>query len=199
MTADDPAYLGANGDLVSYNLYAYCSNNPVNNIDFTGNSALAIGIFIGGSTIIGGIAGTFISLCTGGNVWEGMLEGAALGAVASTSTVLIPWLLPTASVATVTATTFGVSAGAGMLVDLATQSISHAFSENSNDHFNVDEERLLKTAFTTGIAGVVPTYGNPSGSVFNATGSLVIGFNASFFNSAIEIILTRIFNDPEVK
>jgi len=37
VTADDPAYLGANGDLISYNLYAYCSNNPVMYIDPTGH------------------------------------------------------------------------------------------------------------------------------------------------------------------
>jgi RHS repeat-associated protein len=30
---DGTEYLGANGDLVSFNLYAYCSNNPVNGLD----------------------------------------------------------------------------------------------------------------------------------------------------------------------
>ncbi len=29
ISPDAPSYLGANGDLNSYNLYAYCSNNPV--------------------------------------------------------------------------------------------------------------------------------------------------------------------------
>ena len=29
ISPDDTSYLGANGDLNSYNLYAYCSNNPV--------------------------------------------------------------------------------------------------------------------------------------------------------------------------
>ena len=36
ISPDDPALLGANGDLLSYNLYAYCSNNPVNYSDHTG-------------------------------------------------------------------------------------------------------------------------------------------------------------------
>ena len=29
LNADGVEYLGANGDIYSYNLYAYCSNNPV--------------------------------------------------------------------------------------------------------------------------------------------------------------------------
>ena len=36
LNADDLGYLGANGDLQAFNLYAYCSNNPVMNVDFTG-------------------------------------------------------------------------------------------------------------------------------------------------------------------
>ena len=38
ITADDPAYLGANGDLISYNLYAYCGNNPVVRADPSGKA-----------------------------------------------------------------------------------------------------------------------------------------------------------------
>ena len=33
ISPDSPGYLGANGDLLSFNLYAYCSNNPVMYID----------------------------------------------------------------------------------------------------------------------------------------------------------------------
>ena len=36
INADDPSYLGANGDLQSYNLYAYCSNNPIMLVDPNG-------------------------------------------------------------------------------------------------------------------------------------------------------------------
>ncbi|MBE6634876.1 MAG: hypothetical protein E7617_01570 [Ruminococcaceae bacterium] len=37
ISPDAPSYLGANGDLNSYNLYAYCSNNPVMYADPEGN------------------------------------------------------------------------------------------------------------------------------------------------------------------
>ena len=48
---DDVSYLGAN-DRLSYNLYAYCSNNPVMYVDPTGEffislSTLLIGALVG--------------------------------------------------------------------------------------------------------------------------------------------------------
>ena len=40
INADSVAYLGANGDLQGFNLYAYCSNNPVMFVDFSGHLKL---------------------------------------------------------------------------------------------------------------------------------------------------------------
>lgn len=122
-----------------------------------------------------------------------MKKGAALGAVAATATVLVPICLPTLGVAAVAATTFSVASIGGMLVDLVTQVISHEVSESCDDAFALDAGRLLKVGITTGTAGVVPTYGNPGESVINAIGSQIIGFNASFFNAAIEVIVTQLF------
>lgn len=192
INADDTAYLGADGTLLSNNLFAYCSNNPVNKIDKSGNLGLAIGLFIGASAVIGGLAGAFTAACTSSNILEGVLEGMALGAVAATATIVAPLLLPTTAGTAVTAGVTFVAAGAGgMVVDYTTQRISHELSVNSNDEFVLNTGRLIKTGFTTGIAGVVPTYGTPGSSVLNAGGSLVMGFDASFFNAAAEIAITH--------
>ena len=60
ISPDSLGYLGANGDLNSYNLYAYCSNNPVNFADPSGHSITALilcGIaLIGMGLTIGGVA-----------------------------------------------------------------------------------------------------------------------------------------------
>ena len=37
ITPDDINYLGASGSAISYNLYSYCENNPINSLDANGN------------------------------------------------------------------------------------------------------------------------------------------------------------------
>ena len=40
INADDTEYLGADGSVLSYNLFAYCMNDPVNRFDVDGNWSL---------------------------------------------------------------------------------------------------------------------------------------------------------------
>jgi len=49
LNSDDPMFLGATGNIASYNLFAYCENNPVNYKDPSGYGPFG--------TIIGGILG----------------------------------------------------------------------------------------------------------------------------------------------
>ncbi len=94
ISPDDPSLLGSNGDLLSYNLYAYCSNNPVNYSDPSGHSFLLtilVGSLIGftisaTSSIIGQYMAT--QDWTQINFWEVLYDGAwgaLYGALACTN------------------------------------------------------------------------------------------------------------------
>ena len=114
INADDIDYLGADGSPLSYNLFAYCLNNPVNRFDVNGNWSLpnwakvAIGavaiaglavatVFTGGAAgviagaaltgaISGGISGAVSGAVSGAieNGWQGALDGACTGFMAGT-------------------------------------------------------------------------------------------------------------------
>ena len=78
ISPDDPSLLGANGDLLSYNLYAYCSNNPVNYSDPSGQGIFTT-IFI--ITIFSAIDGGMSAYYAGQDFWKGFAAGAFSGVV----------------------------------------------------------------------------------------------------------------------
>ena len=67
ISPDDISYLGANGDLIGYNLYAYCSNNPVMGYDPYGTFDLW-GFVKGVGRIVTGIAAVAagVAVCVAG-------------------------------------------------------------------------------------------------------------------------------------
>jgi RHS repeat-associated protein len=95
INADDPGYMGVDGTMVSYNLFAYCGNNPISNYDPTGcfllSTAVLIGAMIGGAigATAGGVIAYNIAKDSGAEGWEligwtalGILGGGAVGAAA---------------------------------------------------------------------------------------------------------------------
>ena len=62
------SYINANGDLVGYNMYAYCSNNPVMYVDPSGEATFSIGVNFS-AFFVTGVSYTYsISFDTHGNI-----------------------------------------------------------------------------------------------------------------------------------
>ncbi len=87
INADDIDYLGADGSPLSYNLFAYCMNNPVNRFDVNGNWSLSnwAKMAIGAVATIAAVA---VTVATGGaaapvliGVAASTIGGAAVSAV----------------------------------------------------------------------------------------------------------------------
>ena len=158
-------------------------------------------MFIGLSTVIGASAGAFTAACTGGNILEATIEGAITGLIAATATVFVPQLVALIAPATITAgalattsivATFGVAAAGGFLADISVQAVTYSLS-SSGDAFSVDWGRAWKTAFMTGIAGIVPTFVDPTKSVLNAMAGATVGMDASFINAEVDVLFTKLY------
>ena len=65
INSDDIDYLGADGSPLSYNLFAYCMNNPVNRFDVNGNWSMPnwLKVTVGAVALAGAIA---LTVATGG-------------------------------------------------------------------------------------------------------------------------------------
>lgn len=81
ITIDDLSYLDPD-TINGLNLYAYCGNNPVMNVDPSGHSLLAIFLLLAATTIVGAAVGGKVAYDRGARGWEffgGMMLGAAIG------------------------------------------------------------------------------------------------------------------------
>ena len=181
INADDIKCLGAEGKLLSYNLFAYCLNNPVNRTDVNGNwslpnwakvviGAVAIAglavatVCTGGAAavicgaalsgaIAGGASGTVIGAVGGGisGGWQGAIDGACSGFMSGT---LIGGVTGAASAG------LNIATGATTVVGNAHGSTLHKLATNmeagkmaaSGQYSQIGVNKALKTMGLNGIS-----------------------------------------------
>ena len=197
LSPDDVSYLGANGDLNSYNLYAYCSNNPVMYVDPTGHSIVLFTIVIG--TLVGAFIGGGIDVCkqliidgtefeniNWGSVINSTLVGGALGFSNAMGVCFLGPALAGLSTVSTSATvcsflaSIGVSALAGgggfVLQELRNGNIDKVSIQQVIGHAGIV---AIEAAYNFGIGGMIGSIGEvgTKGARFSAEwlGKLILG------------------------
>ncbi len=180
INVDDTAYLGADGTLSSYNLCAYCKNNPVMGYDPTGQFGL-VGAIIATGTIVGGLLGAFSAAAAGGNILESAIEGCLTGALGAAFGLLIP----SSGLAVIAA------AAGGAVIDFATQATTQYIQNKSVNLSEIDGWRVAKTAAQTGIGTAIPQYGQGAGNAVDAFGTALIWAEASTMIVCTDVVVTN--------
>ena len=89
INADDVDLLGANGDFTSFNLFAYCGNNPVSREDISGHLWNVIGGAAVGA-LIGVVSQVVCNLIDGNAIGDGLGKAAITGAIGGALTAALP-------------------------------------------------------------------------------------------------------------
>ena len=152
INADDIDFLGADEGLLSYNLFAYCENNPLKYADYSGTFLNTI---IGG--IVGAISGGISAAINGDNVWAGIGIGAATGALAG---LAVDFAVATGGVGAIAIVAVGGALASGA---------NYAGTELTNGR-SVDSGVLAVEASVGALANLL-TFGVSGGSTAKVAGN----------------------------
>ena len=138
-------------DAVSCNMFAYCNNNPIANIDESGESLLAIFVGVAFCAVVGGIEAYCSAKTSGASTNEALWQG-AIGAVsgAVTSVVAaIPAIGPPAATL--------IGAGIGFVSSTASEVTHYAFNKDDPDYEFDTAESCANIVFGT-LSNAASTY-----------------------------------------
>jgi RHS repeat-associated protein len=135
--------------LTDKNLYAYCDNNPVMRVDYSGQ---IWNFIIGG--IVGAVAGGVVATLNGGDIAEiviGSLAGAASGVVAASGLGLLAQA--------------GMSAGISAVADIANQTVDIV----QDGGRSIADYNIKQTITESALGFVSATVGTVIGNAFDKT------------------------------
>ena len=183
-------YVSTGQGISSYNMFAYCLNDPVNHSDPDGNFCItACIIVIASGAVIGGALGAFNASATGGSVMEGMIEGTLLGAIGSACGFF-------SAVGCSAALMVGTATIVGGVTDYATQKIAHRVRTGQGLALSeVDWGRTIKTGVQTGISVFVDPIGDIENVITDAIGTAIAWGRVSTQLSVTDVIITNVIAD----
>ncbi len=197
INADGTENLGINGEFISYNLFAYCLNNPINNSDARGEfvfttimlAATISGAIIGG--VVGGVFGAINAAASGGDPVAGAISGATTGVITGAITGFAGCVGGGAIVA---------AAGANALIaggiDAASQKVAHekdVKAGKTKAPFKPNYKSIL-TASSFAVLGTLGGIGlSSAGSVGEAVATACTGgYFAGLASATLEMITRKL-------
>jgi len=183
LNADDTTYLGADGTTLSFNLFAYCKNNPVMNYDPSGCFGL-LGAIIATGALVGGLMGAFSAATTNGNVLKSIVKGSLTGAIGA--------FFGLSGLPTGAATILAALSGAG--VDFLMQLSSQYIEKGTVDLRKVNYLSVAVTGIETGIGTAIPKLGEPIKNSADAFGTALVWAEGSVVITCVDVAVMNLID-----
>ena len=174
-------------NLMQYSLFMYCYGDPINKSDDSGHFPLIAGIIIAGG-VVGALSGALNSYLSGGNVWEGAIEGGLTGLAGSAISVAVG----VGAISGLAA--FGLGVLAGSVIDAGVQVGVQIVDDGHAELSEINPTRVLKSGIETGALTSLPCLDGFRTDPAMAFGTGLISGEGTVVTSIFDGAITNMFN-----